>query len=99
MEIASVEDIGRALTGQGTLEWLGESKSAALLYFSRGRKQYKIFFDDSNVEISRKRRLFQNEYWDSLGVRHYDQPEDSVRDVYETVLWCLESAGKDELLT
>lgn len=99
MEIASVEDIGRALTGQGTLEWLGESRSAGLLYFSRGRKQYKIFFDDSNVEISRKRRLFKNEYWDSLGVRHYDQPEDSVQDVYETVMWCLESAGKDELLT
>ena len=43
MEISSVEDIYKALTGQGTLEWLGESKSAAVLYFSRGRRRYKIF--------------------------------------------------------
>ncbi len=99
MEISSVEDIYKALTGQGTLEWLGESKSAAVLYFSRGRRRYKIFFDDSNVEISRRHKLFGREYWDSLGVRRYEQPEDSVQDVYETVMWCLRSAGKDELLT
>ena len=99
MEISSVEDIYKALTGQGTLEWLGESKSAAVLYFSRGRRRYKIFFDDSNVEISRRHKLLGREYWYSLVVRRYEQPEDSVQDVYDTVMWCIQSAGTDELLT
>lgn len=89
----SVEDVFNALRGQGELEWIGQSKGAAVLYFQRGRKRFKIYFDDSNVEISVHKRLFKNEYWDSLGTRHYDNPEDTVSDVFDTVMWCLEEYG------
>lgn len=89
----TVEDVFGALRGQGELEWIGQSKSAAVLYFQRGRKRFKIYFDDSNVEISVKKRLFKDEYWDSLGTRHYDNPEDTVNDVFDTIMWCLEEYG------
>lgn len=92
-KLETVEDVYKALTGQGELEWIGESKTAAALYFQKGRKRFKIFFDDSNVEISVKKRLFKNEYWDSLGQRHYTEPEDTVQDVFETVMWCLQEFG------
>lgn len=88
-DMRTVEDVYNALRGQGELEWIGGGKSAAVLYFAGGRRQYKIFFDDSNVEISIKKRLFKDEYWESIGVRHYDSPEDTVEDVFDTVMWCL----------
>ena len=89
----TLEEVYGAQTGQGRLEWIGEKKSAAVLYFSRGRKQYKVYFDDSNVEISVKKRLFGNEYWDSIGQRRYISPEDSLDDVFETVMWCVKEYG------
>ena len=55
----TLEEVYSALKGQGRLEWIGEKKAAAVLYFSRGRKQYKVYFDESNVEISVKKRLFR----------------------------------------
>lgn len=89
----TVEDVFNALRGQGELEWIGQKKAAAVLYFQRGHKRFKIYFDDSNVEISVRKRLFQNEYWDSLGTRHYDNPEDTAADVFDTVMWCLREYG------
>ena len=53
-KLETVEDVYKALTGQGELEWIGEKKQAAVLYYTVGRRQYKIFFDDSNVEVSVK---------------------------------------------
>ena len=76
--------------GRYRLEWIGGSKTAAVLYYQKGRRRFKIFFDDSNVEISQEKRWFRETFWDSLGVRHYDQPEDTVGDVYDTVVWCLQ---------
>ncbi|WP_322169950.1 hypothetical protein [Acutalibacter caecimuris] len=92
-QLETVEDVYKALAGQGQLEWIGESRTAAVLYFQRGKKQFKVFFDDSNVEVSVKKRWFKDEYWDSLGTRHYDAPEDTVNDVFDTVMWCLEEFG------
>lgn len=92
-KLETVEDVFKALTGQGELEWIGRNKQAAVLYYTAGRRQYKIYFDESNVEISVKKRLFKNEYWDSLGVRHYTEPEDSVQDVFDTVMWCRKEFG------
>lgn len=84
----SLEQVYNALQGQGKLEWIGEKKQAAVLYFDKGRKQYKVYFDDSNVEISLKRRFFGREYWDSIGERRYINPEDGFDDIFDTVLWC-----------
>lgn len=89
----SLEEVYSALAGQGRLEWIGDKKAAAVLYFSRGRKQYKVYFDDSNVEVSVKKRLFGSEYWDSIGQRRYISPEDSFQDVFDTVLWCVKEYG------
>ncbi len=96
LEPKSVEEVYLALRGQGRLEWIGQSKSAAALYFTRGRREYKIYFDESNVEISQKKRLWKHEYWDSLGQRRYINPEDTVSDVYDTVMWCLREYGRKE---
>lgn len=90
----TLEEVYGALRGQGRLEWIGEKKAAAVLYFNRGRRQYKVYFDESNVEISQKRRFFGNEYWDSVGLRRYISPGDSLDDVLETVLWCVKEFGK-----
>ena len=89
----TLEEVYSALKGQGRLEWIGEKKAAAVLYFSRGRKQYKVYFDESNVEISVKKRLFGNEYWDSVGLRRYISPEDTLNDVFETVMWGVKEYG------
>jgi len=92
----TLEEVYNALTGQGRLEWIGEKKAAAVLYFNKGRKQYKVYFDDSNVEVSRKKRLFGNEYWDSLGERRYINPEDTLDDVFDTVMWCVKEYSRDD---
>ncbi|RKJ40701.1 hypothetical protein D7X94_06460 [Acutalibacter sp. 1XD8-33] len=84
----TLEEVYSALRGQGELEWIGQGR-AAVLYFNNGKRRYKIFFDDSNVEISEKKRFFKQEYWESLGSRHYCNPEDSIEDVYDTVMYCL----------
>lgn len=89
----TLEEVYGALRGQGRLEWIGEKKAAAVLYFSCGRKQFKVYFDDSNVEISVKKRLFGNEYWDSIGQRRYIGPEDTLDDIFETVRWCVREYG------
>ena len=89
----TLEEVYGALTGQGRLEWIGEKKAAAALYFNRGRKQYKVYFDDSNVEVSVKKRFFGREYWDSVGLRRYISPEDTLDDVFDTVLWCVKEYG------
>ena len=52
----TLEEVFGALRGQGRLEWIGQKKQAAALYFQRGRKRYKIYFDESNVEVSVLRR-------------------------------------------
>ena len=94
----TLEEVYGALRGQGELEWIGQGKTAAVLYFSWGKRRYKIYFDDSNVEISEKKRFFKQEYWESLGSRHYCNPEDSTDDVYDTVMYCLrtwKSRGKE----
>lgn len=89
----TLEEVYSALTGQGRLEWIGEKKAAAVLYFNRGRKQYKVYFDESNVEISVKKSFFGNEYWDSIGLRRYITPGDSLDDVFDTVMWCVKEYG------
>lgn len=90
----TVEDVYNALQAPGReLEWLTKNKEAAVLYFTAGRKKYKVYFDESYVEISQLRRLFREEYWYSLGQRRYENPEDTVADVYDTVVWCLEEYG------
>ncbi len=89
----TLEEVFGALRGQGRLEWIGQEKAAAVLYFQRGRSRFKIYFDDSNVEVSQLRRWFKEEYWDSLGARHYDAPEDTVDDLFDTVMWCLKEYG------
>lgn len=94
----TVEDVFNALRilddgGRCRLEWIGESKSAAVLYFSKKRKKFKIFFDDSNVEISVEKRLFQYKFWETLGTRHYTEPDDGVEDVFDTVIWGLREFG------
>lgn len=89
----TLEEVYGALTGQGRLEWIGEKKTAAALYFNRGHKQYKVYFDDSNVEVSVKKRFFGREYWDSVGLRRYISPEDTLDDVFDTVLWCVKEYG------
>ena len=45
------------------------------------------------MEISVKKRLFGNEYWDSVGLRRYISPEDTLNDVFETVMWCVKEYG------
>lgn len=89
----TVEEVYRAFDGRFTMEWIGQTKTAAVLYFSNGKKEYKIFFDDSNVEISLKKRWRKEEYWESVGARHYNNPEDTVNDVFDTVEWCLQEYG------
>lgn len=90
----TVEDVYNAFAAQGyELEWITSRKEAAVLYFSKKRRQYKVYFDESFVEVSEKRRLFREEYWYSIGMRRYENPEDTVQDVYETVAWCLEEYG------
>lgn len=89
----TLEEVYSALTGQGRLEWIGGKKAAAVLYFNRGRRQYKVYFDDSNVEVSVKKHLFGKEYWDSVGLRRYISPEDSLQDVFDTVMWCVKEYG------
>ena len=44
----TVEEVYQAFDGRFTMEWIGQTKTAAALYFSNGKKEYKIFFDDSN---------------------------------------------------
>jgi len=93
----TVEDVYNALQARGhELEWLTKRKEAAVLYFTVRRKRYKIYFDESFVEISQERRLFREEYWYSLGQRRYGNPEDTVADVYETVVWCLQEYGGEK---
>jgi len=89
----TLEEVYSALTGQGRLEWIGRGRTAAVLYFSRGRRQYKVYFDESNVEISEKKSFFGREYWDSIGERRYVNPEDSLDDIFDTVLWCVKEYG------
>lgn len=93
-EMKTVEDVYKALEARGFApEWLTKGKEAAVLYFANGRKRFKIYFDESFVEISQKKRLFREEYWHSVGVRRYENPEDTAADVYDTVAWCLEEYG------
>ena len=93
----TLEEVFGALRGQGRLEWIGQKKQAAALYFQRGIKRYKIYFDESNVEVSVLRRWLKEEYWDSLGARHYENPEDTVDDVFDTIMWCLkEYSGREK---
>lgn len=89
----TVEDVYKAFDGRFRMEWIGQSKTAAVLYFSNGKREYKIFFDDSNVEISLKKRWRKEEYWESIGARHYNNPGDTVNDVFDTVDWCLKEYG------
>lgn len=90
----TVEDVYNALCAQGyEPEWLTSRKEAAVLYFSHKRKQYKVYFDESFVEISQLHHLFREEFWYSIGTRRYENPEDTVADVYDTVAWCLEEYG------
>lgn len=90
----SLEQVFSALTGQGRLEWIGEKKAAAVLYFQNGRKEYKVYFDESNVEISQKKRLFSHEYWDSIGERRYINPDDTLDYIFDTVMWCVREYGQ-----
>ncbi len=93
----TVEDVYKALAARGhTLEWLTKNKEAAVLYFTVKRKKYKIYFDESYVEISQERRLFRETYWYSLGQRRYVNPEDTVADVFDTVVWCLQEYGGEK---
>lgn len=90
----TVEDVYKALEAKGCeLEWLTRQKEAAVLYFTAKRKRYKVYFDESFVEISQQRRLFREEYWHTLGQRRYENPEDTVADVYDTVEWLLQEYG------
>lgn len=90
----NLEQVFNALRGQGRLEWIGEKKAAAVLYFRSGRKEYKVYFDESNVEISQKKQFWGHEYWDSLGERRYINPEDSLDDIFDTVMWCKREYGQ-----
>lgn len=93
----TVEDVYEALRARGhEPEWLTKGKEAAVLYFSVKRKKYKIYFDGSFVEISQERRLFREEFWYSIGQRRYENPEDTVADVYDTVVWCLQEYGGEK---
>lgn len=93
----TVEDVYNALQARGHKpQWLTKNKEAAVLYFTAKRKRYKIYFDESYVEISQQRRLFREEYWYSLGQRRYENPEDTVADVYDTVVWCLGEYGGEK---
>ena len=95
--INTVEDVYNRLRGMGELEWIGASKSAAVIYFEHGRRRYKIYFDDSNVEVSVQRRLFRQSYWDSIASRRYVNPEDGPKDVYDTVVWAIkEDTGHNQ---
>lgn len=90
----SLEEIYNALRGQGRLEWIGQKHEAAVLYFNRGRRQYKVYFDDSNVEISQKKSFFGREYWDSIGERRYINPDDTLDYIFDTVMWCVKEYGQ-----
>ena len=97
MAMETVEDVYNALKARGyELEWLTKGKEAALLYFAVKRRRYKIYFDESYVEVSQLRRLFREDYWYSLGQRRYENPEDTVADVYDTVVWCLQEYGGEK---
>lgn len=97
MSMETVEDVYNALRARGhEPEWITKNKEAAVLYFAQGRRRYKIYFDESFVEISRRSRLFRQEYWHSIGIRRYENPEDTVADVYDTVVWCLQEYGGEK---
>ena len=90
----TVEDVFAALGRQGLEpEWLTSRHDAAVLYFTNKRKRFKVYFDESFVEVSQRKRLFREEYWHSVGIRRYEEPTDTVGDVYDTVAWCLEEYG------
>ncbi len=93
----TVEDVYNALRARGhQLEWLTKGREAAVLMFTVKRRRYKIYFDESYVEISQERRLFREKYWYSLGQRRYENPEDTVADVYDTIVWCLQESGGEK---
>lgn len=68
------------------MEWLGEEKSVFHLYFSGKGKQYRINVDRDYVGLSVRKKFLKWEYWDSVSHTHYDNPDNTIQDLYDGIL-------------